>query len=362
MINLLDTIKETIIIEEFKLINAEIINESLNCKLLQDLARQLYKGRKEDQERLDKEYEDEVNKGYKYASKNTSQNKIFKQIFGNENILWDKITDKDIEEYPATEDEKEQRKMDKKIREVIKGTKKILISKNKDGEFTYFIDCWGSVYNLKKGTSWNLHQGSRVSGYRGKDIPQYEKIDLIKGQTIYIIDYSSFERAKIQGERNRAKSGRIMMDPESLKRIAEQNIERYKKIIRDNKAKHINNDELINKCKKIINQVASYATMIAKDPIRHADLIADVSQLTKYIYDTKVYHSPKSYKDKGWYSGVDGILPMMMKYTKTLSDISKNGGAYEYQSTDVKNAQKAMEGAVKKAEELIQKIDDKMNE
>ena len=361
MNNLLYTIKQTILTEEFKLIDAEIVCESLNCKLLQDLAIKIYKGRKEELDHLDKYYEEKKNKGYDWASKGTPTNKTFKQIFGNEDIVWNKITDADIEEYPATEDEKEQKKLDKKAREVIKGNKKILIARNKDGEFTYFVNGWGTVYNLKKGSTWSFHQGSNVSNYRGKDIPQYEKLEKLKGQTLYIIDTSSSERNKIRQERYVAKSGTIMFDPDSLERIAKDNIERYKKILRENRANRLNNDELINKAKKIINRVASYAAMVAKDPVRHADLISDVSNLSLWIYDKKHYNQPTRYNKQGYYTGVNGLLPMMMSYTKLVKDLS-SGGGYEHQNNELKSVQKEMEKAVEKAEELMKKIEDKMNE
>jgi len=359
MNSVLNIIKETIITEEFKLIDGEIVYESLNCQVLRDLASQLYKGRKEEEEKLDKEYEEEKKK-YDWARKGTPMNKTFKEIFGNEDIFWNKITDKDIEKYPATDDEKEQKKIDKKIREVIKGTGKILIAQNKDGEFTHFINTWGYLYILRKGTSYGYHQGSSVSrGKRNSDIPQYEKVEMLKGKTIYIISTSTTEMSNLHGERNRAKSGRIMLDPESLKKIAEQNIERYKKILREKRAKNLNDDELLNRIKKIINQVASYATMVAKDPIRHADLLADVSSLSAWIYDKRYYHQADRYH-AGYYSGVNGLLPMMMKYTKLVKDLS-DGGGYNYQNEDLKSVRAAMKDSIEKAETLLKTIEDKIN-
>lgn len=360
MNSVLDIIKETIITEEFKLIDAEIIYESLNCQVLRDLASQLYKGRKEEEEKLDKEYEEEKKK-YDWASKGTPMNKTFREIFGNQDIFWNKITDSDIEKYPATDDEKEQKKIDKKIREVIKGTNKILIAQNKDGEFIYFVDNWGSIYNLQKGTLYSFHQGSNVSRYmRNKTMPQYEKIEMLKGKTIYIISTSVAEMSKLHGERNRAKSGRIMLNPESLKKLAEQNIERYKKILREKRAKNLNDDELLNRIKKIINQVASYATMVAKDPVRHADLLADVSSLSAWIYDKKEYHQPDRYRKQGYYSGVNGLLPMMMKYTSLVKDLS-NGGGYDFQNENLKSVRKAMNDSIEKAETLLKNIEAKIN-
>ena len=357
MRNLNEFISEELLINEMIMIDAIIINESLNCKILKELAAQLYKGKKEEQEKLDKEYEEDKKK-YSWAYKNSASNKCFREIFGNEDILWDKITDDDIEEYPATEDEKEQKKIDKKCREVIKGNNKILIARNKDGEFCYFVNCWGSVYNLKANVGWHTHQGSNISSNgRGKSIPQYEKLEKLQGKTIYIIDCSSSERSKIRRQRNLDKSGMILFDAESLRKIAEKNIERYKEIIRKNKANRVDNDDLLKEIKKVINKTAEFATMVAKDPITHADLLRPVTQLSLYVYDRREYHSPRTPRDKGYYSGVHGLLPMMMKYSDLLKDLSKDH-SYDFQQRDFDAILKNMKESLEKAKELITQIED----
>lgn len=369
MNNLLDVIKETVITEEFKIIDAEIVCESLNCKLLQDLARQLKDIKNEKQEKIEKKYKEEVEKyGSDHVYKDSNYNKTFKQIFGGDyGIRWDKISDSDIVHIPATDEFKPKDK--KELMSVIKSSSKniALIKDKEDKEFLYVIYTWGYVFRLTNKDSYGRRtdSGSRVrhEGYRtSKDLTNKEKFELCQGNNIYLIDVSNkVEGNKLKTERYAAKSGIVMFDPDSLKKIAEQNIERYKKILREKRAKNLNNDELINKCKKIINQVASYATMIAKDPVRHADLISDVSLLSTYIYDKKRYHQPDRYNKKGYYYGVNGLLPMLMKYTDLVKTLS-SGGGYDFQNKDLKEVQNNMKESVEKAEELLKKIEDKINE
>lgn len=368
MNNLLDTIKQTILTEEFKLIDAEIICESLNCKLLQDLAKQLKDIKSKKQDQIEKKYkEEEKERGWAYKESNYNQN--FKEIFGNNyGIRWDKISDSDIKHIKA--DDELNPKLKKALLQVIKSTNDyiVFIKDKEDKEFLYVIYTWGYVYRLNYIKSNYGREGSagehimHRNGRKSKDLTNQEKLELCKGNNIYFVDVSNkVEGQQLRHERNIAKSGMIMLDPDSLKEIAEKNIERYKKILRENRANRLNNDELINKAKKIINQVASYAAMVAKDPVRHADLISDISNLSLWIYDKQHYHQPDRYNKKGYYSGVNGLLPMMMSYTKLVKDLS-SGGGYEYQNNELKSVQKEMEKAVEKAEELMKKIEDKMNE
>jgi len=363
MNNLLYTIKQTILLEEFNQIDAELICESLNCKLLQDLARQLKDIKSKRQEEIEKKYkEEEKTRGWAY--KDANYNKTFREIFGGNAIRWDKISDSDIKHIPASD--KLSTKVTKELVQVIKSSSKniVLIKDKEDKEFLYAIFTWGYVYRLND--TGNNYQGAGEKvmhqNYRKtKDLTNREKLDLCQGNNIYFIDVSNkVEGEKLRQERFTAKSGRIMFDPESLKRIANENIERYKKILRENKANRLNNDELINRAKKIINQVASYAAMIAKDPVRHADLIADVSSLSLYVYDKRQYVAPNRTNKKGYYTGVNGLLPLMMSYAKVVKDLS-NGGGYDFQNRELDNTQSEMKKSIEKAEELLKKIEEKIN-
>ena len=96
MINLYSKIQDAFINEIFYEIDSNIIVESLNCKVLKELAKQ-----------LKQLYDDEkdARNNQKYGS-SYNQNKKFKNIFFSEyyseysigRIQWDKITDDDIKE------------------------------------------------------------------------------------------------------------------------------------------------------------------------------------------------------------------------------------------------------------------------
>ena len=370
MINVLDTIKQTILVEEFNLIDANIICESLNCKLLQDLARQLKDIKAEKQKEIDKEYEQKKAKWGGDPYKDSNYNKTFKEIFGSGEVRWDKITDADISKIPAGDDNELSRQERKQILDVIQSKKDavIIIKDKEDKEFLYCIYTWGYIYQLTKGHTYYSHAGEHL-GHRGargqfKDLTNNEKIDLCKGKNIYFIELDKTQKEEMRDlrrERSLAKSGIVMLDPESLKRMAQQNVERYKEIIRKNKASRLDNDELITKAKKIINQAASYAAMVAKDPVRHADVLSLVSDLTLYIYDKKRYNEPNRYRKQGYYSGVNGILPMLMSYAKLVKDVSTDG-RYEHQERELKTTQEELKKAVEKSEEILHKIEDKINE
>jgi len=362
MNNLINTIKQTILTEEFKAIDAEIVCESLNCKLLQDLARQLKDIKAKKQEEIEKKYKEEQER-WGYAYKDSNYNRTFKDIFGgNEGIRWDKISDSDIKHVPASD--KMDKKDEKELKDVIKSTsKKIVLVKDKeDKEFIYAIYTWGYVYCLTDNGKISAGQTIMKHGYRKtKDLTNKEKFELCKGNNLYFVDVSNkVEGNQLKIERNAAKSGMILLDPDSLKKLAEQNVERYKKIMRENRAKNLNNDELINKAKKIINQVASYAAMVAKDPVRHADLLSDVSSLSQWIYDKKRYNQPTRYNKQGYYSGVNGLLPILMEYADLVKDLS-NGGGYSFQNDKLTSIQKTMKESIEKAEAILKKIEDKIN-
>ena len=368
MNNLINIIKDTFLIEEFNEIDANIISESLNCKILQELAKQLKDIKIDVDDKIEKEYQEEVER-WGHGYKNANYNKVFRDIFGGGEIRWDKITDDDIEHmYLGNE---KNPKTERKIQDVIKSkSDEVILVKDKDDKkFLYVIYTWGNVYKLSSDNrvgGYNNYSGQHVVnrvGRHSKDITNKEKIELCRDKNLYFINVhdKKEEANKLRQQRYLNKSGIILLDPESLKEIAKKNIERYKEILRKKRATNLNNDELLNKCKKIINQVGIYATMVAKDPIRHADLISLVSTLSTWIYDKREYHSPSRYNKQGYYSGVNGLLPLISKYTSLIKDLSKNGG-YEHQQNSLNVVQEEMKKSIEKAESIIKQIEDKMDE
>ena len=309
----------------------------------------------------DEEYE----KKYGWKSRSTTYSKNFKEIFSYyyNSVEWSEIQDKDIKrvEFPEEGD----KNIEKEIRSVLKGKQNCIIVKDsEDKNFLYVIFSQGDMYKLNGKGSWN-HAGQALrerSGRQWKDIPQKDKIDYCKGNICYFIETGVAKGNLIskQSERRKSREGMIYLDPESLKSIAKQNIERYKEILRKNRAAKVDDDELLIEAKSIIKKCADYAVMVAKDPIRHADLIELVSSLSAWIYDKRTYHSGSGRNSQGYYSGVNGLLPTMMSYIKLIKSLSKGG--YEFEQRELKAAQENMKKAVEEAKNTIKLIEDKLDE
>lgn len=375
MNNLKDYINNAFLIESLKEIDGEIISEKLNCKILIDIANQLKsikdadiadqqeKAKNDVEENPEREkYYTKTKDGKKY--KISSRNKSFREIFGNRMVMLDKLSDSDVTVYEADDENH-----DKIIRNASKGNgnKIIILQDPKTEQYKFYIDNWGYIVYLfrkKSGYSWHGDEptgekemtsyGSRYR--RWKDIKVSEKVELCKNLRIYVIDCSKALSDKIRTERNNRQSGIIWFDEGSLKQYAKDNVERYKKIVSQNRANRLKDDKLLNEVEAIIKKVAELAVECAKDPILNADIVSTVSQLCNYIYDTRVYHAPRSYKDQGWYSGVNGLIPQLKKYTEYLGRLKKRGNEYDQGSFN--DAKKNLEKAVEECHKLLKSIDE----
>jgi len=346
-------IKESLIIERFNAIDNQIIFEALQSKVLQELAKQLL-----DQVNAEKKYNDES--GNKMFN---SRNKTFNYIFGSkwgQKVAWSEITDSDIEERPAdywnhVRTSAENKRM---IKELIKGqnTDRIIIIK--DPETNKFKDVIfaDEIFHLEGSeTGYGKAAGYKYSSY-GKP-KQSEILNLCTGKDLYIIKDVNIKHTAYYNkrkEREDSKRDMIYMDPESLKAIAKKNQERYKQIIAKNKIDNQHNDKLIDKAKDIIDQAAYWATEVAKNPARYADIISDVTTLTKLIYDKRKYIQSRG-KYSGWYEGIDGILPTLMAYINNIRSGSSSNYTSMY-AKDIELNKKQLESLIQKCEIILQRI------
>lgn len=349
MKNLYSKIQDTFINELFNDIDSSIITESLNCKVLREVAQQL---------KDIKTQEKDENRNSRWGSSfvNTRQ---FKNLFASDiYICWDKITDDDVETYDFTSmSEKEIKKIEKDVRQVLQSKKKsiIIIYSPELKKYQYAFLSWGSVYNLVKSSSGQAGRkfGYTTGGGTWREYPLKDKMDLVKDKILYFIDIENkgIEYSKIKNEREEAKRGMILLDPDSLKRMAENNLRRYKEIVAKNKANRLNNTALLNEVETIIHKVTNLAAEIAKAPVDNADLISPVNNMCAYIYDTKRYMPGSGRNRPGYYAGVDGLLPLIAKYTKLLKDIQSDGG-YDYQRKEFEETQKLLKKSIEKIKEI----------
>ena len=138
--------------------------------------------------------------------------------------------------------------------------------------------------------------------------------------------------------------------------MAKDNVNRYKEIVAKNKANRLNNTALLDEAGELIEGISRLATYVAKKPIDNADLIEPVNKLCLYVYDIRKYHSPRTRRDNGFYSGVNGLLPMIAKYTQLLRNVQKTGGL-DYQRKELEDVQKAMKNKISIIKDILTTYD-----
>lgn len=322
--------------EQISEINEEIFSESiilekLNCKVMQDIVKQI------------KSYQKQEKEDNSYVTTSA-----FKQIFGHYyQIDWSKITDSDIEFIDADEWEKNKNALNSKIRKVLNGKEeKIVVCQDKKTSVYKYIIIKRDVINLEKAYY------SRVGKDEGQGRPQYAKLDLVSGLNLYIIDVKENKEQyyKKRNDRYESQKGIVYMDEASLANMARANIERYKKIITKNKALLADDSELIDKCGDIIKKVTNFIIEISKDPISNADMIIPMNRLSKYIYDQTRWVNSTG-RQQGYYTGVNGLIPLLTKYAENRKNSAKDGYGYNAESMSI--AKKEINKTIEKIKEII---------
>ena len=352
MINLYSKIQDAFVNEIFYEIDSNIIVESLNCKVLKEVAKQ-----------LKQQYYDEKDAKNNEKFGSYVKNKMFKNIFAlgysMHRIQWDKITDDDIQEIDlTTASDKEQRKAEQEARKVLQTkTRAIILIYDPNKKLYDYAFCnWGDVLHLTQSNSNNSGDRAGYHGPNGKwhDIKVSEKMDLLKGKILYFIDLTGKVEKynELINKRREEKKGMIYFDEESLKRMAEDNVKRYKEIVAKNKANRLNNTALLDEAGELIEGISKLATEVAKKPIDNADLIEPVNKLCVYVYDIRKYVAPRTRRDNGYYSGVNGLLPLISKYTKLLREVQQNGGM-DYQRKELDATQKEMKNTINMIKDIL---------
>ena len=340
MRSLYNIINEVQINNMFEHIDSNLICESLQSSILQDIVKQI----KDDEQ--DKKKAAEV-RGYSFVSSSTS----FKKIFGGRmsNVKWNEVKDSDFEISKADFDKenkkevKARNEMIKKLRVIVKNdANAIAILKNpKTGKFAFVYDIWGDVIRI--------YDNNRETGYRGRhgSLNQSEKLAYAEEMDIYYLDLRNLSSADIKRERSNRKYGAVAMYNEyELKQIAKENIKRYKEIIAKNKAERLaKSDNISKEVSEITQKVLEISEKINGDIIKYADCVSDLSSILSMIYDKRTYIPGNRC---GTYKGVDGLLYCYANYISSKKDslMGNYKDMYQKENTVYRS----------KIEELLEKI------
>jgi hypothetical protein len=320
-------------------INFELINESLKSSILMDLVKQLINKRKNVDD---------------YYSYNTP---LFKNLFRYENIQWDKISDSDFEVYEyidETEADKKSLKLrknvEKKVRSIIKGNFNnfVLLRDRKSKEFTFFINSYGSMYSC--------NNGRLLTGSSKKELNITDKMEFVKTHDIYLLDLNKFSSNPIRSKRYNEKVGMINMDEQSFKKIAEDNVRRYKEIIAKHKSERMTkNDTIAEEVQEMVNRALEVTVKYNKDIVKYADLSYKIENLLKLIYNKETYIG------HGQSTGEVGLLSAFASYMEYKRSALKNTASNNMYSMHQYDNEK-IDKFKTKIEESLEKIDSLINE
>lgn len=222
-----------------------------------------------------------------FASEN-SYNYSFGGIFSRFGVEWDKITESDWETITDIT------KAKKAIRKVISNIENSISSialVEYDGEIKYLISSFAvfdlkntrDVYDYKEGKYSVKSSPKKLNGLK-----QYEIVDLVKDNAIvYLLDSSKMYATRDKRYARRvAQEGIVLQGDENYyKRVAEQNIKRYKQIIAQHNAEKLaKNDTLSKEVQEVLNRILELNMKILKEPIKYADCLYGIAKLVYYSY------------------------------------------------------------------------------
>lgn len=335
MKSLVQFIKESKFDRDMQIIDTDIILESLKDPKLLKLAKYLKQ----------------------FANKNKNIDSSFANLFGRYNVEWDKITESDWE---TIEDYERARKAVRKI--ITNGKNSIatlaLITDENGKDIRYLISPITFI-DFKHGTNkYNYETGQ----YQYKEAPQvdhlmkqYEMLNYITdGCITYILDASKYQTTGSKRmERYDSKNGMVLQGDEYYYReVARKNIERYKKIIAQNKAERVaQKDNLSQEVKEVLNKILELNMKMVSNPTKYADCQYDLGKL--------------SYEAYNGLSKAKSGNSLLYYYNEYVSYLVKNASGkaaygFEYEGGDKKIVE--LQRKIKEIKEVIAEIEAKMED
>lgn len=269
-------------------------------------------------------------------------NVSFGDIFGNMNIMWDKIGPSRVKEYDYPKDEK----VLKMVRATLNGSG-IVITISSEGTYTYAY---------KNGTGHGKDHISLNQSHSRywKSISYTETMDRISwAHKLIIIDTSSAQGDlstwNLKSERSASRANMIPTGVEYekyCKELAKENNRRYKTIVDANKSKKDADFESVNKAvSDSMEKMMKCVVLFQKEPEKYADQKYALSIIMDHINDTKRY-------DKGKTIGSDGLLVLFKQYNDMYIELTAGKNGYYWNSPE---KLKELGEKVKKAADDLQK-------
>lgn len=154
-----------------------------------------------------------------------------------------------------------------------------------------------------------------------------------------------------RNERHQARQGMVENTPEYYRKVAYANMERYKKIVAQNRANRKSGDveRVQKKVNEFLQKIMQASTNVMKNPTKYTDNLYHLDTLNEYAYDKVSY-------DRGRTYGNDGVLVLFNRYMDSWARTAT--GKTIYYSGDV---QKLLQSIEERIDKIISKAQDYLN-
>ena len=164
--------------------------------------------------------------------------------------------------------------------------------------------------------------------------PQYMKLAPFEDcDTVYFIEVTEEMRNEYYNKRKKRSDDRQGMiyqgDAYFYAKLAKDNRDRYRRIIQQNRAKKLEDDELIAQYKDIVEKTVKLSADVAANPEKYNSNFYQFTTLMENMYGKNVNYKAHTTLDQ------DGVFVLFTKYVDLRRDVMKNRGD-EYQSRDLK--------------------------
>lgn len=151
-----------------------------------------------------------------------------------------------------------------------------------------------------------------------------------------------------RNERGQARSGMVENTPEYYRKVARENMERYKKIVAQNRANRKSGD--VERVQKMVDaflrDIMQASQNVMKNPMKYKDELLWLEKLNEYAYDRVSY-------DRGRTYGNDGVLILFNRYMEIWAKTAS--GRETYISGDVNSRLKSLQDRIQKIIEDAQR-------
>lgn len=311
----------------------QIINESFEC----DVFKKADASIKKLQQEQNAYYKEMYGDTYTFVRKLQRIKDVFNWIRG---IELSKVTNEMVSEANPSD-----KTIIKRIRKIIKGDLNEICLGFINGNIKCITSFDGITYTWPtkiNSTSVNVSYNS----------PQYMKLAPFEDcDTVYFIEVTEEMRKEYYDKRQKRaseKQGMIFQgDASFYSELARANRDRYRRIVQQNKAKNLEDDELIKQYKDIVETTVKISTDVASNPEKYDSSFYQFTTLMENIYGKKVY-------DKNSTRGQNGVFVLFTEYVDLKRDVIKNGG-YEHQSRRLKTVADELKAKLNSVQSYIEK-------